>query len=175
MIFLLRPTLGMRALRLRSVAPPIPRRPPRFKSSVSTDTTLRPNGKSAQGKRLIESEDPSKTIVDVPIPLWYHRLGPVTSFFGWFNRTQQRRPLTVQFFTSLTIYFFGDLFAQRLEGEDYDPRRTARNLVVGGVASLPGYKWYSSCRPPLVANVSLLSCSLQLLSFFCVSMRPEAA
>src|SRR2546423_11652665 len=29
------------------------------------------------------------TPIDIPTSLWYHRLGPVTSFFRWFHRTQE--------------------------------------------------------------------------------------
>ena len=141
-------------LRLRSHARQFSLQPRRTalrqqRISASTESSKTPSyirvksqSASTHPKRSLPGteNDPTK-IVDVPIPLWYHRLGPVTSFFGWFNRTQQRRPLTVQFCTSLTIYLFGDLLAQRVEGAEYDPKRTLRNLVVGGVSSLPGYKW----------------------------------
>ena len=143
---LLRPSLGRRGTLLRphSSHPSPHRQSGRNKSSVSPGSRSQSHGKNKASpiKRKVDldSEGPSD-IVDVPINLWYHRLGPVTSFFGWFNRTQQKRPLTVQFCTSLTIYFFGDTLAQRIEGGEYDPKRMARNLIVGGISSLPGYKW----------------------------------
>ena len=79
--------------------------------------------------------------LDIPAPLWYHRLGPVSNFFRSFNRVQQRRPLTVQFCTSLTVYLCGDLLAQEIGGERYDPKRTMRMLAIGAISSIPGYKW----------------------------------
>jgi len=79
--------------------------------------------------------------VDIPIPLWYHRLGPISHFFSWFHRTQVKRPLTVQLCTTLITYLCGDILAQEIGGEPYDPWRTLRMLTIGGLASLPGYKW----------------------------------
>lgn len=79
--------------------------------------------------------------IDIPTSLWHQRLGPVTSFFTWFHRTQQKRPLTVQVCTSLTVYLCGDLLAQEIGGEKYDSTRTLRMLTIGAVASIPGYKW----------------------------------
>lgn len=85
------------------------------------------------------SKEPS--FIDVPSPLWYHRLGPVQDFFSWFSRMQRRRPKTTTLVTSLTSYLLGDLLAQEMGGERYDGGRTLRMLLVGGLASIPGYKW----------------------------------
>ncbi len=79
--------------------------------------------------------------IDVPVSLWYRRLGPVTQFFGWFHRTQSKRPLTVQLCATLITYLCGDLLAQEIGGEEYSGWRTLRMLTIGGVASVPGYKW----------------------------------
>ncbi|EXJ94941.1 hypothetical protein A1O1_00059 [Capronia coronata CBS 617.96] len=86
------------------------------------------------------SNEPS--FIDVPSPLWYHRLGPVQDFFGWFSRVQRQRPKTTTLATSLTTYLCGDLLAQEMGGEPYDGGRTLRMLAVGGAASIPGYKWF---------------------------------
>jgi hypothetical protein len=80
--------------------------------------------------------------VDIPIQLWYHRLGPVSTFFSWFHRMQTKRPYTVQLCTTLTTYLCGDLLAQDIGGELYDPNRTLRMLTIGAIAAIPGYKWY---------------------------------
>jgi hypothetical protein len=80
--------------------------------------------------------------VDIPIQLWYHRLGPVSKFFSWFHRMQLKRPYTVQLCTTLTTYLCGDLLAQDIGGELYDPNRTLRMLTIGAIAAIPGYKWY---------------------------------
>ena len=81
-------------------------------------------------------------VYDVPSPLWFHRLGPVKDFFSWFSRMQRRRPLSVAVGTSLTTYFCGDIIAQEISGDPYDWKRTARMLLIGSVASVPGYKWF---------------------------------
>ncbi|RMZ91164.1 hypothetical protein DV736_g1608, partial [Chaetothyriales sp. CBS 134916] len=88
------------------------------------------------------SSTSSKLPLDVPVSLWYRRLGPVTQFFGWFHRTQGRRPLTVQLVMTLLTYLTGDLLAQEIGGEGYDPWRTLRMLTVGAIAAIPGYKWF---------------------------------
>jgi protein Mpv17 len=75
-----------------------------------------------------------------PIPMW-QRLGPLSTAFSAYGRSQAKRPLTTQLCSSLAIYFLGDMSAQRMGGEPYDPFRTMRMLVTGGVASIPSYKW----------------------------------
>jgi len=40
------------------------------------------------------------------------------------------------------VYLFGDLLAQEIGGERYNPNRTLRMLTIGAVASIPGYKWF---------------------------------
>ncbi|KAL6250592.1 hypothetical protein RBB50_002894 [Rhinocladiella similis] len=93
----------------------------------------------------IVTEVPHSTessVIDVPSPLWYHRLGPVKDFFSWFSRMQRRRPLATTLATSLTTYLTGDLLAQEIGGERYDGSRTLRMLAIGGLASIPGYRWF---------------------------------
>jgi hypothetical protein len=108
-----------------------------YPNAFSTTRTLRLRD-SSQTQQL---KNANREPVDIPIPLWYHRLGPVTNFFSWFHRTQARQPLTVQLCTTLITYLCGDLLAQNIGGEPYDPWRTLRMLTIGGLASLPGYKW----------------------------------
>jgi protein Mpv17 len=81
-------------------------------------------------------------IYDVPSPLWYHRLSPLKDFFSSFSRLQRRRPLAVAVGTSVTTYFLGDILAQEISGEPYHASRTARMLLIGCIASIPGYKWF---------------------------------
>lgn len=92
-----------------------------------------PNEVSIQNSKI----DP----VDIPIQLWYHRLGRVSAFFNWFHRMQLKRPYAVQLGTTLTTYLCGDLVAQDIGGELYDPIRTLRMLTIGALAAIPGYKW----------------------------------
>jgi protein Mpv17 len=93
------------------------------------------------------------TAIPVPatvanLPLW-QRLGPLTRGFEAYARSQRNRPYTTQFFSSLVIYFLGDMSAQNISGEPYDPLRTVRALIIGAGSSIPSYKWYEhliSCR-----------------------------
>jgi hypothetical protein len=107
----------------------------------TAQTTSTPIPGTLNELRAGESAKPAEP-VDVPIQLWYHRLGPVSHFFKWFHRTQTKRPYTVQLCTTLTTYLCGDLLAQDIGGELYDPWRTARMLTIGAIAAIPGYKWY---------------------------------
>lgn len=94
------------------------------------------------------------TVPPVPVAAWWQRLGPLSGAASAYGRAQRRRPYVTQLCTSLAIYLAADLSAQRMAGrggsgngkedEDeaaYDPARTARSLVIGGLASIPGYKW----------------------------------
>ena len=88
-----------------------------------------------------------------PLP-FHQRLGTLTSLINAYDRAQRRSPLWTQFLSALVIYLCGDLSAQAIEGQDNgdnwlgrDWARTARNLVIGGIASVPGYHWWAI--PPL--------------------------
>ncbi|KAJ0336369.1 hypothetical protein KNSL1_013309 [Colletotrichum chrysophilum] len=73
------------------------------------------------------------------IPLW-QRLGPLTRAAEGYARAQRKRPLTTQFISSLVIYFCADLSAQNMSGNEYNPERTARSLIIGALSSIPSYK-----------------------------------
>ncbi|KAI8250775.1 dihydroorotate dehydrogenase [Colletotrichum sp. SAR11_239] len=75
------------------------------------------------------------------IPLW-QRLGPLTRAAEGYARAQRKRPLTTQFISSLVIYFCADLSAQNMSGNEYNPERTARSLIIGALSSIPSYKWF---------------------------------
>lgn len=75
-----------------------------------------------------------------PLPFW-QRLGPLTRAGQAYARSQRKRPWATQFVSTLVIYFCADISAQRMSGKDYDPKRTARSLIIGGVASIPSYTW----------------------------------
>jgi len=77
------------------------------------------------------------------IPFWM-RLGPLTRTVQAYGRAQRKRPWITQICTSLTIYFFADLSAQRINGKDYDVERTGRSLVIGGISSIPSFEWCAS-------------------------------
>ncbi|KAJ4384520.1 hypothetical protein N0V86_000119 [Didymella sp. IMI 355093] len=99
----------------------------------------------------------------IPGPSWLW-LEPVIEPFRAYGRVQQRRPYLTQLVSSLVIYFVGDLVAQSIAApeekdvveeeeaeergwvqqwsEDRDWARTARALVIGGISSIPSYKWF---------------------------------
>ena len=140
--------LGIRDLPSTAVRSRLCRSTHRAKSSTQSSTPETPpsaskgysNHPTASAKPP-NLEDVESAPIDIPTSLWYQRLGPVTHFFRWFHRTQEKRPYTVQISTSLTVYLFGDLLAQDIGGEYYDPKRTLRMLAIGAIASVPGYKW----------------------------------
>lgn len=69
---------------------------------------------------------------------------PLIRTFESYGQAQRKRPYVTQLLTSIAIYALGDLNAQLLfgeEGVDYDPVRTGRNIVIGGVFSIPSYLW----------------------------------
>ena len=95
----------------------------------------------------------------IPGPAWLW-LEPIATPFRAYGRVQRRRPYVTQFISALVIYFCGDLSAQSIsvgnpnanktssEGEviapkkEYDPYRTARALFIGGLSSIPSYRWF---------------------------------
>jgi hypothetical protein len=102
------------------------------------------------------STSAAKTTIPGPTWVW---LEPIYGPFRAYGRIQQRRPYMTQFVSALVIYFVGDLVAQSIGpaidnegeeergwlqawGEDRDWARTARALVIGGAAAVPGYRWF---------------------------------
>lgn len=81
----------------------------------------------------------------IPGPAWAW-VEPLAKPFRAYGRMQQRSPYMTQLSSSLTIYFLGDLSAQMVSGsgtgEAYEPIRGLRALVIGGISSIPSYKWF---------------------------------
>lgn len=95
---------------------------------------------------------------------------PLKTPFYAYGKMQSRSPLLTQLSSTLIIYFLGDLSAQLVAGsgatktekqEDgndgngntnkspptdgqipYEPARGLRALVIGGIISIPNYKWF---------------------------------
>ena len=131
-----RSSLSLQAsLRLRVTQP---NKSPRLKTVRRQQSNTGKDGAKDTAKR---SQEPDKESIDVPSPLWYHRLGPVTDFMTWFSRQQAKQPLHVQFGTAVTTYLCGDMLAQYVGGEEFSPSRTLRMVIIGGVSAVPGYKW----------------------------------
>lgn len=112
----------------------------------------------------------TETAQTIPGPSWLW-LEPIYTPFRAYGRVQQRKPYMTQFVSSLVIYFVGDLVAQSIaspapvaleelavvadaeeEGEEKgwvqqwsanrDWARTGRAVIIGGVSSIPSYKWF---------------------------------
>ena len=77
----------------------------------------------------------------------------LTSPLRLYNQCQNRRPYVTQFFTSITIYLLGDVSSQYVRrplspspapsfASTYDPTRSLRNMLIGGLASIPSYCWF---------------------------------
>lgn len=75
-----------------------------------------------------------------PLPVW-QRLGVLSKGIQAYGRSQTKRPYATQFVASLVIYLLGDLSAQNIGGDEYDPYRTLRALVISACSSIQTYKW----------------------------------
>lgn len=78
---------------------------------------------------------------------YYAWLEPIKFPFRAYSSMQARSPLTVQLESSLIIYFLGDLSAQFVQTSSftegrYEPIRGLRAMVIGGISSIPSYKWF---------------------------------
>lgn len=73
---------------------------------------------------------------------WYR--SPPYKIVQAYGEAQKKRPYATQIGSLVVIYACGDLLAQGFEGEDYDPWRTLRNMIIGCVVALPSYKWCES-------------------------------
>ncbi|KAK0643293.1 Mpv17/PMP22 family protein [Cercophora newfieldiana] len=96
------------------------------------------------------------------LPFW-QRLGPLTRAAEAYGRAQRKRPLTTQLCSSLVIYFCSDLSAQSMGGRDYDPTRTLRSLIIGGISSIPSYKWFVWLSQNFNYSSRLLSLATKVL------------
>jgi protein Mpv17 len=89
-----------------------------------------------------KSESASKTIPG-PAYFWIDSLSAPLRFY---SRAQENRPYLTQLISTLTVYLLGDISAQKLSGADpeepYSFVRTLRALLIGGLAAIPGYKWF---------------------------------
>lgn len=132
-------TLRRAAQRKQQSVSSLTRRP---KSGGVEKPSSEPAGEATSG-RTIPTPD---TILQQA--LW-QRLGLLSKVFNAYGRAQKRRTYATQLCTSVVIYFCGDLSAQVIGGEGYNPWRTVRNVLIGGLSSIPSYNWYELCGPLL--------------------------
>ncbi|KAF2849329.1 hypothetical protein T440DRAFT_426998, partial [Plenodomus tracheiphilus IPT5] len=120
-------------------------------------------------RRCHTTKSPKGTAQTIPGPSWLW-LDPIYEPFRAYGRVQQRKPYTTQLISSLVIYFVGDLVAQGIAGDvapivepsvvetdqdeeeekgwvqqwsaNRDWSRTGRAIVIGGLSSIPSYKWF---------------------------------
>ncbi|KAL2358478.1 hypothetical protein BJ546DRAFT_11216 [Cryomyces antarcticus] len=112
--------------------------PPRITKRTESTRSAPP---SSPPSHSAKPSSPSDVTTSIPGPSWLW-LEPVFVPFRAYGRAQRKRPYWTQFFSSLTIYFCGDLSAQSIGEEDYDPKRALRAVTIGGIFSIPSYKWF---------------------------------
>lgn len=126
------------------------RRPPLSNAQIkiarrhnSTDTVAKPKTVDVTSNATIPTQNPP------PVRPFWQRLGVVSRGISAYGRTQHKYPYRTQFVTSLIIYLLGDVSAQSISGEEYDPARSGRALVISAFSSIPSYKWLESaiCAP----------------------------
>ncbi|KAF1839687.1 hypothetical protein BDW02DRAFT_539100 [Decorospora gaudefroyi] len=122
-------------------------------------------GRRYHGSKHSVGDKATATMQTIPGPSWLW-LDPIVEPFRAYGRIQQRRPYVTQLVSSLVIYLVGDLVAQSItqpptppetqelseKGEergwvqqwsdDRDWARTCRALAIGGLSSIPAYKWF---------------------------------
>lgn len=115
----------------------IPRIRPRYES---TSPKSRPSTKASTNP--IGTTESTANAIPGPAYFWLDSLSaPLKAF----SRYHKKRPYLTQFLSTLVIYLLGDLSAQNLvpgDDEPYSPARTVRSLIIGGLAAIPGYRWF---------------------------------
>lgn len=129
---------------------------------------------------------PTETARSIPGPSWLW-LDPIIEPFRAYGRVQQRRPYRTQLISSLVIYFIGDLVAQSIApdesnqvlevvddaaekgwvqewSDNRDWARTGRALVIGGLSSIPSYKWFLWLSNSFNYSSKTLSLSIKVRS-----------
>ncbi|KAI0427265.1 hypothetical protein F5Y09DRAFT_36398 [Xylaria sp. FL1042] len=131
---------------------------------------------------------PVPSIVPPPPPPFWQRLGPLMRAAEAYGRAQRARPWVTQVASTLVVYLCADLGAQWIsrsgqddithdvkgegkggdgaakgEGRKHDWARTARSLVIGGTAAIPGYIWFSFLSRSFNYSSKVLSISIKVV------------
>ena len=103
-----------------------------------------PNTK--KGSRNVSSiaNSASRWLLPAQAQAWVE---PFMRPFHGYAAMQKRSPLLTQLESSLVIYFLGYLSAQYVsnsgkEDASYEPSRGLKALIIGGLSSIPSYKWF---------------------------------
>lgn len=70
-----------------------------------------------------------------------NRRGALTCLAEAYGKANGKRPFVVQMASALVIFALGDMFAQRIGRDKYDPVKTARTAFIGGTIGFPQFKW----------------------------------
>ncbi|KAI1437223.1 hypothetical protein GGR50DRAFT_646803 [Xylaria sp. CBS 124048] len=114
--------------------------------------------------------------VIAPLPFW-ERLGPLTRAGQAYGRAQRSRPWATQVASAFVIYLCADFGAQQMsigaEGDDdnakgkkekkHDWARTARSLIIGCAAAIPGYIWFTFLSRSLNYSSKVLSIAAKVV------------
>lgn len=168
---------------------PSPSAKPDSPTSSTTSSSTHKQSSQEQGV----SFNTTAVAIPGPAWLWTP-LKPLIYPLNVYNRAQNKRPYLTQFITSLIIYFLGDLSSQMIQQpapsvdptppisqapetqastlpkqtptawEHYDPARSLRALIIGGIFSLPSYHWflYLSSLFPHLSHIPRLTCQVLL-------------
>ena len=113
----------------------------RYESTKQSTQTAR------NGSNGTFSDNPSQPPQQRTIPTAFSWIDPFMRPLRAYGRMQQRSPLTTQVESTLIIYFLGDLCSQTVSSNvfidaQYEPIRGLRAMLIGSIASIPGYKWF---------------------------------
>jgi hypothetical protein len=152
-------TVQMLLARTKAAGRAVLRRPPfsytqtnLVRRHTSTNTATKDKPVDVTSKSTLPSQSPAP-----PLALW-QRFSLVSRGIAAYGRSQQNHPYRTQFVSSLIIFTLGDLSAQCIGGQEYDPKRTGRALAISACSSILSYKWLASPiayqRSDSVLNVS---------------------
>jgi protein Mpv17 len=110
-----------------------------------------------------DSDAVSKSIPS-PAFFWLNSLSAPLRFY---SRAQAKRPYVTQLISTLIVYLVGDLVAQNLPNPEpdgpYDPIRTSRALLIGGLVAIPAYKWFVGLGSSFNYGSKVLSISIKVV------------
>ena len=117
-----------------------------------------PAGRCHQSSQHVRRETPDSTKSRTIPGAGWAWIEPLKTPFYAYGKMQHRSPYLTQLSSTLIIYFLGDLSAQFVSGSvasdqddaeqeeqvatSYEPARGLRALVIGGIISIPNYKWF---------------------------------
>ncbi|KAJ2998040.1 hypothetical protein NUW58_g450 [Xylaria curta] len=186
-----RSTVGRSPRRRQMSTSPNPHDPPENVVKIEAKAHLGPQARRQETEQAISeiaNPIPAPNIV-APLPFW-QRLGPLTRAGQAYARAQRARPWATQVASALVIYLCADFGAQRMGsagGQDttsdkpaekgrsaeeddgakgkrgHDWARTARSLVIGGTAAIPGYIWFSFLARSFNYSSTVLSVAIKVV------------